>query len=301
MQTVPTASCRLRPLTPSCRLQMAAISNRLPRMASHFCFALGSASGQRPDRQGRCPATRMNRREQSPTLDATQTKVVNAPALPERPPSTGAHSGPARPGARRQSEGTPRRPASPVAGQTPAVAGARKAGTGAGSRAGSRPSWPALMRRPRCATLVDQASFDPSLQMSVTSQAAHLSMDTGAAGALTAQLQITNGVADVRMTGEAAAVLARHGAELSLGLTAAGLQPGRLEITPPASAADLQSATSDGSGAGGFGNEARSLATTPIPSRSSTAARLEAESTRRPPPLPPRLASARQSLTGNDP
>jgi len=88
--------------------------------------------------------------------------------------------------------------------------------------------------------------------MTVTPQAAHLSLDTGATGALTAQLQITNGVADVHLTGEAAAVLARHGAELSLGLTAAGLQPGRIEITSPGPTSDTQSATSDGSGTGGF-------------------------------------------------
>jgi hypothetical protein len=180
-------------------------------------------------------------------------KVVNAPALPERPPST-ARDLAQQAQTRGQTEGAPKASSS-TGNEGPSVAGAASPTIGANGR-----GFAAVLAAHTSASvptsLVDQASFDPSLQMSVTSQAAHLSMDTGAAGALTAQLQITNGVADVRLTGEAASVLARHGAELSLGLTAAGLQPGRLEISPSAAAADLQSATSDGSGNGGFPGEA---------------------------------------------
>jgi len=188
--------------------------------------------------------------DDTPTLDATQMKVVNAPALPERPPST-ARDLAQQAQSRGQAEGAPKASSS-IGNQEPGVAGAASPTIGASARGFAAVLASASATASAPATLIDQASFDPSLQMTVTPQAAHLSMDTGPDGALIAQLQITNGVADVRMTGEAAAVLARHGAELSLGLTAAGLQPGRLEIAPSAASADLQSATSDGSGAGSF-------------------------------------------------
>jgi hypothetical protein len=191
--------------------------------------------------------------EDSPDLDATQMKLVNAPALPERPP-TAVRESPQLAQARGQADGAAK--ATPSAGgQTPGVAGATAQTIGAGPRGFAAVLASAHASASTPTSLVDQAGFDPSLHMTVNPQSAHLSLDTGATGALTAQLQITNGVADVHLTGEAAAVLARHGAELSLGLTAAGLQPGRLEITAPTSSADLQSATSDGSGAGGYAGE----------------------------------------------
>jgi hypothetical protein len=207
------------------------------------------APGAKPDA---LPGTDAD--DDSPALDVAQLKVVNAPALPERPPSTARDLG-QQAQTRGQADGTPKASSS-VGNQESGVAGAASPAIGGGARGFAAVLASAHASASVPTSLVDQASFDPTLRMNVTPQAAQLSMDTGAAGALTAQLQITNGVADVHLTGEAAAVLAKHGAELSLGLTAAGLQPGRVEITPSAAAADLQSATSDGSGGGSFPGEA---------------------------------------------
>ncbi len=191
--------------------------------------------------------------DDSPSLDFTQTKVVNAPALPEPPPSV-VRASALLTQSRSQPEGAARATTSPGSQQA-GVAGSASPTSVAGPRGFASVLASAHVAASTPASLVDQAGLDPSLHMTVTPQAAHLSLDTGATGALTAQLQITNGVADVHLTGEAAAVLARHGAELSLGLTAAGLQPGRLEISAPASSAEMHSATSDGSGGGVFSGD----------------------------------------------
>jgi hypothetical protein len=191
---------------------------------------------------------------ETPKLDTTQLKVINAPALPDAPAAP-AHAAASAATARTAPGGVPRGPTTAFS-QGP-VAGAATASATLAPRGFAAALASAHVANALPPALIEQASFDPSLQMSVTPQAAHLSMDTGATGPLIAQLQITNGVADVRLTGDAASLLARHGAELSLGLTAAGLQPGRVEITAPAAGADLQSATSDGSGAGAFRHDAQ--------------------------------------------
>jgi len=112
--------------------------------------------------------------------------------------------------------------------------------------------------------ILQQAQEDSSLRVNISSQGAQLSLDTGANGALFAQLHVVNGIADVRINGEGASDLVRHSAELSLGLTAAGLQPGRLEISTSAST-DSRSMGSEGqhssqqgeSGAGQGSNDSR--------------------------------------------
>jgi hypothetical protein len=188
----------------------------------------------------------------APKLDATQLKVMNAPAIPEAPPAAARATQAA--GARPVPSATPRGTA---AASLQGAAALASGPASAGPRGFAAVLASAHVANALPTALVDQASFDPSLQLSITPQAAHMSMDTGATGPLIAQLQITNGVADVRLTGDAASLLARHGAELSLGLTAVGLQPGRVEIAAPAAGADLQSATSDGAGAGAFRSDAQ--------------------------------------------
>jgi hypothetical protein len=82
---------------------------------------------------------------------------------------------------------------------------------------------------PGAAAFFAQAAEDPTLHGAVLTDSAHVSLDAGAAGEITLHLRVKDGVADVRVEGAAAPMLAIRPHELQAALASEGLTLGGFE------------------------------------------------------------------------
>lgn len=84
--------------------------------------------------------------------------------------------------------------------------------------------------------LPPEAHADPSLRGAILPRAAHVTFQAGPAGEVALHLRLRDGVAEVRLDGQAAPALARHERALSTELAGQGLQL-RLDVSAPVQSA----------------------------------------------------------------
>ncbi|HVP63091.1 MAG TPA: hypothetical protein VMT11_21215 [Myxococcaceae bacterium] len=84
--------------------------------------------------------------------------------------------------------------------------------------------------------LPPEAHADASLQGAVLPRAAHVMLEAGSAGEVALHLRVRDGVAELRLDGQAGPALARHERVLSTELASHGLQL-RLDVTAPVQSA----------------------------------------------------------------
>ncbi|HVR61068.1 MAG TPA: hypothetical protein VMU50_04170 [Polyangia bacterium] len=103
------------------------------------------------------------------------------------------------------------------------------AGTFGGARNFLLPSLFELAPPPAAAPFLAQAADDPTLQGTIMTDGAHVSLDAGAAGEITLHLRVKDGVADVRVEGAAVPALEIRQQELRVALASEGLSLGGFE------------------------------------------------------------------------